>query len=112
MTTVRFLVLMATGIFFNVQLYYLEALGYEGEDRAPWAFIGSVLGVTTAVLAAAIATPLSDRTGRKPIIWAAIAIAATGIGVLAVAQDVPVALVGIALMGFGPGPTSPWTGRS
>ena len=103
MTTVRFLVLMATGIFFNVQLYYLEALGYEGEDRAPWAFIGSVLGVTTAVLAAAIATPLSDRTGRKPIIWAAIAIAATGIGVLAVAQDVPVALVGIALMGLGTG---------
>jgi MFS family permease len=103
MTTVRFLVLMGTGIFFNVQLYYLEALGYAGEDRTPWAFAGSVLGVTTAVIAAAIATPLSDRTGRKPIIWVAIAIAATGIAVLAAATDVSIALVGVALMGFGTG---------
>lgn len=103
MTTVRFLVLMATGIFFNVQLYYLEALGYAGEDRTPWAFAGSVLGVTTAVIAAAIATPLSDRTGRKPIIWVAIAIAGTGIAVLAAATDVTVALVGVALMGLGTG---------
>lgn len=103
MTTVRFLVLMATGIFFNVQLYYLEALGYAGEDRTPWAFAGSVLGVTTAVIAAAIATPLSDRTGRKPIIWVAIAIAGTGIAVLAAATDVTVALVGVALTGLGTG---------
>lgn len=103
MTIVRFLVLMGTGIFINVQLYYLEALGYEGEERAPWAFAGSVLGVTTAVIAAAIATPLSDRTGRKPIIWAAIAIAATGIALLAAAPDVQLALVGIALMGLGTG---------
>jgi len=104
MTTVRFLVLMGTGIFYNVQLYYLEdTLGYVGEDRAPWAFAGNVIGVVSAVIAALIATPISDRTGRKPVIWVAIAVAATGIGVLAVADAIGIALVGIVLMGLGAG---------
>jgi len=104
MTTVRFLVLMGTGIFFNVQLYYLEdSLGYVGDERTPWAFAGSVIGVVTAVLAAAIATPISDRTGRKPVIWVAVAVAATGIAILAVAQDVWIAILGVAFMGLGTG---------
>jgi MFS family permease len=104
MSTVRFLVLMGTGIFFNVQLYYLEdSLGITDEDRAPWVFAGSVIGVVSAVVAAVIATPISDRTGRKPVIWVAVAVAAAGIGVLAVAGTVEIALVGIALMALGTG---------
>ena len=50
-----------------------------------------------------IATPISDRTGRKPVIWVAVAVAATGIAILAVAQDVWIALLGVAFMGLGTG---------
>lgn len=104
MTTVRFLFLMGTGIFFNVQLYYLEdSQGIIGEDRTLWVIFGNVLGVTTAIVAALIAAPLSDRTGRKPVIWAAVAIAAAGIAVLWVAPTAQIAMAGVALMGFGSG---------
>ncbi len=104
MSTVRFLFLMGTGIFFNVQLYYLESsLGILAEHRATWVIAGNVTGVVAAIFAAVIAARISDRTGRKPVIWAAVAIAAVGIAVIAVAGTVQIALFGIVLMGFGSG---------
>jgi MFS family permease len=104
MTCVRFLFLMGTGIFFNVQLYYLEdSLGIVGDDRAPWVLAGNVIGVVAAIGAAVIAAPLSDRTGRKPIIWVAVGLAATGIAVIATADAVTIALAGVAIMGLGSG---------
>jgi MFS family permease len=104
MTTVRFLVLMGTGIFYNIQLWYLEdTLGYTQEERAALTIAGSGLGLVAAVVAAAIATPVSDRTGRKPVIWVAVAVAATGLGLIATAPTIELALAGVALMGAGTG---------
>lgn len=104
MSTVRFLFLMGTGIFVNVQLWYLtDSQGIADEARTVWILAGNVIGVVTAVIAALVATPVSDRTGRKPVIWVAVAIAATGIAIIAVASPAWVALPGIALMGLGSG---------
>ena len=46
---------------------------------------------------------ISDRIGRKPVIYVACALGAAGLAVVAVAGDVPLALVGAALYGIGSG---------
>ena len=61
------------------------------------------VGLVGTVLAALPAARISDRTGRKPIVWAAALIASTGILILATAPDPPVALVGAFFLGAGSG---------
>ena len=62
------------------------------------AFAGSVIGVVTAVLAAAIATPISDRTGQQAgHLGGGGRRRDPGIAILAVAQDVWIAILGVVL---------------
>ena len=104
MTVVRFLFLMATGIFVNISAWYLrDSLGQEETDRTIWgiAALGS-LAIAT-IVAAIPAARISDRVGRKPVIWAACAIAAAGLALIAAAPNPPVAVAGLFLMGVGSG---------
>jgi MFS family permease len=55
------------------------------------------------VAAALPAARLSDRTGRKPVVWAAALVASLGVGILALAGSPPVALVGAFFLGVGSG---------
>jgi MFS family permease len=55
------------------------------------------------VIAIFPASRLSDRVGRKPLIWAACAIGGVGIALAALAPSVPVALLGAALFGASSG---------
>jgi MFS family permease len=104
MTAVRFLFLMGTGIFFNVQLWYLEdSLGFTETGRFPWVIAGNVVGVTGALLAAVPAARISDHTGRKPVIRGAVALAGTGIAIIAVAPTPWVTMAGVFLLGMGSG---------
>ena len=105
MTIVRFLVLMGIGIFVNISLLYVErSLGVRDPgQRSLWQYAAIVMfagGTATAPLPAAW---ISDRTGRKPVIWAAIAIASVGIGVLAVAPEPMWAMPGALILGVGSG---------
>jgi MFS family permease len=59
-----------------------------------------VAGNLVAVVPAA---RISDRIGRKPVIYASCAIGAVGLAVLAVSPGVPVTLVGAALFGVSGG---------
>jgi MFS family permease len=59
-----------------------------------------VVGNAIAVMPAA---RLSDRIGRKRVIYAACALGGSGLGIIAFAPGVPVALVGAALFGVGSG---------
>ena len=104
MTVVRFLFLMSTGLFVNISAWYLrDSLGQTEGDRTFWGIVAlAALSVTTlaTVLPAA---RISDRRGRKPVIWAACGIAAVGLALIAIAPSPPVAVLGLALMGAGSG---------
>ncbi|MEX1296129.1 MAG: MFS transporter [Candidatus Limnocylindrales bacterium] len=105
MTVVRFLFLMGTGIFINVSLWYLrDSLGQTDEaDQALWGVI-TLGSLALATLVSAVpAARISDRVGRKPVIWAACFIAATGIAVVAWAPTPPLAVAGLFIMGVGSG---------
>ena len=105
MTGVRFLFLMGTGIFVNVSLWYVDrSLGvHESGEQGFWVAASGGVFVVALVCSAIPAARLSDRTGRKPVIWAAAAIALLGTVWLALAPSPPIALIGAALFGIGTG---------
>ena len=91
MTLVRLLFLMGTGTFINISLLYVErvfAITDAGERTLLW-LAAAGAGLAGTVLAAIPAARISDRTGRKPVVWAAALLAACGIGVLALAPSPP-----------------------
>ena len=104
MTLVRFLFLMGTGIFVNISAWYLrDSLGQTDTDRTTWGIVAlGAVGLAT-VVAAIPAARVSDRVGRKPVIWAACLVAACGLAVMAVAPTPPIAVAGVFLMGLGSG---------
>jgi MFS family permease len=100
----RFFVLMGAGVLVNGAAFYLSRSLALDTTAAGVALLG-VLGVVTAgnVIAVVPAARISDRIGRKPVIYAACALGAAGVAIVAVAPGVPVALVGAGLFGVGSG---------
>lgn len=105
MSLVRFSFLAGTGIFANISLYYLEdSMGVtDPTARGAWqvAALGVLLG--GGVIGAPVAATISNRTGRKPVIWGGVGIAAAGIFILAIAPSTWLALPGMVLLGVGLG---------
>jgi MFS family permease len=104
MTAVRFLFLAGTSIFINVSKWYLDdSMGLSVDEQSMWGLVGlGAAGVGTAS-AAVPAARLSNRTGRKPVIWMACLVAGIGLALIAVAPSPPLAVIGLALMGTGAG---------
>ena len=105
MSFVRFLFLMGTGIFINISLWYLrDSLGLTDEaDQTFWGVV-ALGGVALATVLSAIpAARISNRVGRKPVIWVACLIAAVGIAVISWAPTPPIAVAGLFIMGLGSG---------
>jgi MFS family permease len=104
MTMVRFLFLAGTSIFINVSKWYLDdSMGLPADEQTKWGFIGlGAAGVGTA-LAALPAARISNRTGRKPVIWTACLVAGLGLALIAIAPSPPLAVAGLVLMGTGAG---------
>jgi MFS family permease len=100
----RFFFLSAGSVIFTLALFYLARSLAMGEREA-----GTMLIVVSGIIAVATviailpSARLSDRFGRKPVIWAACAIGISGMGVLIVAPSFPVALLGAALFGVSAG---------
>lgn len=105
MTGVRLFFLMGTGAFINLSLLYVErTFGIEDStERSIWWMAALVAAVGGIIVAALPAARVSDRTGRKPVVFAAIGVAAAGTLVIAVAPTLPLALVGAFLFGAGSG---------
>jgi MFS family permease len=104
MTVVRFLFLMSTGLFVNISAWYLrDSLGQTENDRTLWGVASLGALAVATILAAVPAARISDRVGRKPVIWAACAVAAAGLAVIAVAPSPEIAVAGLFLMGIGSG---------
>ena len=95
---------MGTGIFINVSAWYLrDSLGQTGSDRTFWGIVAlGAAGVATFV-SAVPAARISNRVGRKPVIWVACLVAGIGLTVIAIAPSPPIAVIGLALLGIGSG---------
>ena len=105
MTLVRLLFLMGTGTFINISLLYVERVFgvTDGDERTFIWLAAAGMGLAGTVLAALPAARISDRTGRKPVVWAAALLASLGVVILATAGSPAVALVGAFFLGAGSG---------
>ena len=100
----RLFILMGGAAVLNfVFLYLADAQGLT-EEQAGTAFL-VMLGAATVVSLLVIipASRLSDRIGRKPVIYGCTAIGAIGVLTIALAPSVPVAVVGAAVFGASQG---------
>jgi MFS family permease len=100
----RLLFLTGGALLANFVVIYLSRTFGMSKEAANGMNVTILLVVVAAnVIAIFPASRLSDRLGRKPLIWAACAIGGGGIALAAFAPSVPVALVGAALFGASSG---------
>ncbi len=100
----RFFVLAGGAFVANLAILWMErALGFGESEKGTWVVVALGASAAAAAIAALPAARLSDRLGRKPLIWAACAIGACGTAVFALAPTIEVAVAGIVLVGVGSG---------
>jgi MFS family permease len=100
----RFFILMATGFFMNLNILYLErTFDLVGTEQGMWVLVGLGVSVGATALGTIPGARLSDRVGRKPVIYAAALAGAVGMTIIGLAPAVHVAVIGIALVGLGGG---------
>jgi MFS family permease len=100
----RFFFLMGGAILVNLILTYLKQTHLLGEEAANTTNLVMLVTIVVAnVLAIIPSARLSDRIGRKPVIYAACAIGFVGIALAALAPAIPLAIVGGALFGASAG---------
>ncbi len=96
----RLLFLTAGGLLVNFVVIYLGRAFGMGKEEANQMYVTLLIVVIAAnVVAILPASKLSDRTGRKPLIFLACAGGAIGAGIVAIAPAIPIAMVGAALFG-------------
>jgi MFS family permease len=101
----RFFVLGGTAFLVNLAVPYLErALGMVDEDqRATWIVVTTGVVALCTAIATLPAARLSERFGRKRMIYAACAIGAVGMTICALAPAIEVTIAGAVLVGIGAG---------
>jgi MFS family permease len=100
----RLAILTAGAFLVQLALLYLVRSMGLGEKDAGTVLVPLVglvaLGTVISVVPAA---RISDRIGRKPVIWASCAIGALGLGITAIAPSLPVAFLGAVIYGLSAG---------
>ncbi len=101
----RFFILGGSAFLIVLQVPYLErALGMTDRDqRAAWILGITVVAVVCTAGATIPAARLSQRVGRKRVIYVATAISALGMVIAALAPSPPVLAVGAIFVGIGGG---------
>jgi MFS family permease len=100
----RFFILMATGFFMNLNILYLQRThGLTGGEQGAWILAGLAMSVVATALGTIPGAKISDRVGRKPVIHGSTLLGAIGMTIIGLAPDVPVAMIGIALVGLAAG---------
>jgi MFS family permease len=96
----RLLFLLAGSLLVNFVVIYLSrAFGMSKEEANGMYVVILIVVVAANVLAILPASRLSDRIGRKPLIFMACGFAAAGAAIIAVTPSIPFALLGAALFG-------------
>jgi MFS family permease len=81
--------------------FYLEAaLGLGVNERGTWVTAATVILAGSVLIVSIPAARLSDRYGRKALIYVACAFGATGSAIISVAPVIGVALAGAVLVGI------------
>jgi MFS family permease len=101
----RLFILMGGAALLNFMLSnYLPDSHHLTQEETGLAFI-PMLGLATlfSLLAIVPASRLSDRIGRKPVIYGCSAIGALGLAMIAFAPNIPIATIGAGLFGASQG---------
>ena len=102
--TSRFFFLMGGAVLVNLIITYLkQSHGLSEEASNSTNLVMLVTIVVANVLAIIPSARLSDRIGRKPVIYASCVIGFLGVSLAALAPAVPLAIVGGALFGASAG---------
>jgi MFS family permease len=100
----RLAILMAGGALTNLALFYLSrSLGMGQESAGGSVPIMAGLVAVGTLITIIPAARLSDRIGRKVVIYGSCVVGAVGIGLVAVAPSFPVALLGAVIYGMSAG---------
>ncbi len=100
----RLAILMGGGVLVNLAPFYLPRSHGLSQQETGTAYLAMVALVALGTVVAVVPSArISDRIGRKKVIYASCAIAAAGLGVVAVAPTVPIAFAGVALYGISAG---------
>ncbi len=102
--TSRLFFLMGGAMLVNYIITYLKQTHGLGEDAAnTTSLVMLVVIIVANVLAIVPSAKLSDRIGRKPVIYASCVIGFVGVMLAALAPSIPIAIVGGALFGASAG---------
>ena len=100
----RLFILMGGAAVLNFIFLYLRDGQGLNQVEAGGAFLQMLLAATVVSLLSIIpASRLSDRIGRKPVIYGCSVIGAIGVGLIALAPNVMVATIGAAIFGASQG---------
>jgi MFS family permease len=100
----RLAILMAGGVLVNLAVFYLrraQGLTQEQTGTAYLVMVGLVAIAT--VIAVVPSARISDRVGRKKVIYASCALGAVGLGIVALAPSLPIVYAGVAIYGLSAG---------
>jgi MFS family permease len=100
----RLFILMGGAALLNfIYLYLADSLGMTQEEAGAAFFVMLMAALVVSLLAIVPASRLSDRIGRKPVIYGCTVFGAVGLGVIAIAPNTMVATLGAALFGASQG---------
>ena len=100
----RLFILMGGAAVLNFVFLYLKNSHGLTQEEAGAAFLQMLAAATVVSLLAIIpASRLSDRIGRKPVIYACSVFGAIGLGMVATAPNILIATIGAALFGASQG---------
>ncbi len=100
----RFFMMMATGFFMNLNIYFLtNAFGMDADERSTWVIIGLAVTTVTSGIGTFPGARISDIVGRKPVIYASAAVGAVGMVILSLAPEPWVVVAGLGIVGLASG---------
>jgi MFS family permease len=100
----RLLFLTGVALIYNLNVLYLErSLELTDSEKGIWIPVTSVVIGLAIIITAYPAAKLSDRFGRKPVIYAACGLGAIGMATLTLSPTVYVAEIGILCVAVGAG---------
>jgi len=100
----RLVILTGGAILVNLGLFYFtRSQGLSQEESGGAILIISALLALCVLVSVVPAARVSDRFGRKKVIYASCAIGAVGLGIVAAAPTLPIAYLGVAIYGVSAG---------